>query len=196
VVEMESRSAVQVMGLIVILAGLGVMAYNVNIPYFGTVHPYTLVGAIILLIGFLTIFIGFAIPENPLLEDTEKEIESPRIDIPIEKRVIECKYLMDNHSCRAIVEDDEGKAIRDKSCENEPKDSCCYICASQSSCGISCDYLGKPENAIQTREYTSEDIDQEIRKYKKRMENLANLFADGKIGEESYVISLRLLKRR
>jgi len=42
----------------------------------------------------------------------------------------------------------KGKATREKWCEEETKSLCCYLCASQLSCDISCFYLGKPQFSV------------------------------------------------
>lgn len=74
------RTLVQLLGIIIGLVGLGLVFYSETyyIPYVGsiTVYPYRIVGAIVLLIGFVTFFIGVAIPEEKgitALEEPEEE---------------------------------------------------------------------------------------------------------------------------
>ena len=57
-------------------------------------------------------------------------------------RKIKCEYLNDENLCRAVIENEDGKAVRKDSCANESLEACCYFCKSRSSCDISCNYLG------------------------------------------------------
>jgi len=62
------KGIVQFLGIIIGVVGLILIFYSVNIqiPFNGTitVFPYQIVGAIVLLIGFVTFVIGVAIPEE------------------------------------------------------------------------------------------------------------------------------------
>ena len=73
-----------------------------------------------------------------------------------EKNTVQCEYFSDGKFCKAITESDEGKLLREASCMNELRDSCCYVCAHQKSCEISCNYLWKPADITSQ----SMDIDQ------------------------------------
>jgi len=68
---MEPREALQVIGSIVVLVGLGLMAYPVSVLGY-LVFPYLVVGAIVMLIGVITIVTGFAIPKETLPEEIKR----------------------------------------------------------------------------------------------------------------------------
>jgi hypothetical protein len=55
---------------------------------------------------------------------------------------VECEYLKEEN-CIAILNSDEGKAIRHEGCENNNKNACCYVCPLYNTCEISCTYLGE-----------------------------------------------------
>lgn len=61
----------------------------------------------------------------------------------VEKRDIECGFLLDDLTCQAISEDEEGRLTREEFCINKLKNACCYFCANQRSCETSCNYLDK-----------------------------------------------------
>jgi hypothetical protein len=75
-----------------------------------------------------------------------------------EKGVVECEYFVGDRFCKAIIENDEGKRVREESCVNESKDSCCYLCAHRKSCEVSCSYLDKPADITRAKVH----IDQEF----------------------------------
>ena len=60
------------------------------------------------------------------------------------KSDVKCEYLEDGKFCKSICESDEGKAVREESCANNSKETCCYVCADRKTCEISCNYLEKP----------------------------------------------------
>jgi len=105
-----------------------------------------------------------------------------------------CKYLVNDRFCGAITEEGEGKHVRSKSCANKAKDSCCYLCSDRESCEISCAYLDTPEEAARLMSDFSKTIDHKIRKYKRRIERLAVLLAEGEISEQSYLLSIKTLE--
>lgn len=51
---------------------------------------------------------------------------------------IKCEYLIENKRCRAIQENEGATSFRLKSCRNEPKDACCYLCDLKKECDVSC----------------------------------------------------------
>lgn len=108
---------------------------------------------------------------------------------------VECKYLVDGEFCKSVVDDEEGKATRQKWCLEAVKNLCCYLCARRESCEISCSYLDKPSDS-QGKSQTSMSIDKEIEECKKRIDRLAVLLADGKMGEQSYSAATRALENR
>jgi hypothetical protein len=110
----------------------------------------------------------------------------------VQRKGVYCEYLSDNGLCNAVVKDEDGKKVREESCVNKSKNSCCYLCNNQDTCSISCNYLAKPENVNKFNEY----IDHQISEYKGKIENLSLLFADGKIGEQSYVNSVKALEQK
>ncbi len=69
----------------------------------------------------------------------------------------ECEYFFDHEFCNAVTKDREENLIRqmrrDRYCENERRDLCCYLCSFQKSCTISCNYLLKPQSTPALAEY-------------------------------------------
>lgn len=114
----------------------------------------------------------------------------------MEKGQIKCKYFSEDGSCKAIMKNQEGKAVRDESCMNEMKDSCCCTCPDQEACEISCDYLGVEDKQESRRTSQTTKMNHEIAKYQKSIEKLSVFFAEGKISEESYLRSIRNLENR
>lgn len=108
---------------------------------------------------------------------------------------VTCEYLVDNQLCRAVKEDEEGTTARQKSCVEAVKNSCCYLCSHKVSCEISCDYLDK-SGTSRTTNQKSVNVDQEIERCHERIARLAGLFADGKIGEESFAVATKSLENR
>jgi len=124
------------------------------------------------------------------------ETDSDKGDTTGVKKREKCEYLCDDGSCKAIVKNPEGRALRDEFCENEIWDSCCYMCSNQETCEISCNYLGS-ENKQKPRKISQiTRINYEITKYKKSIERLSVFFAEGKISEESYLRSVRSLESK
>jgi hypothetical protein len=111
-----------------------------------------------------------------------------------EGSTIDCEFLVDNH-CGSIVEDEEGKAAREKGCSQSVKNMCCYLCEHRESCEISCNYLDKSDTSHSTGQKTL-NINQETRQYLERIERLAVLLADGKIGEQSFVAATKALENK
>jgi hypothetical protein len=112
-----------------------------------------------------------------------------------ESGTVDCEYLVDNQLCRSIVEDEEGRAAREKGCSQIVKNMCCYLCERRESCEISCSYLDKSGGSQITGQKTL-NIDQETRECQERIARLAVLLADGKIGEQSYVAATKALEDR
>ena len=114
----------------------------------------------------------------------------------MEKGQVKCEYFSDDGSCKAIMKNLEGRALRDESCVNEMWNSCCYTCPNQEICEISCNYLST-ENKQEPRKISQiTRISHEITKYKKSIEKLSVFFAEGKISEESYLRSVRSLESK
>lgn len=113
-------------------------------------------------------------------------------DFLVTKKVVLCEYLVDNKFCQAINESSEGKITRDESCIRKLKNSCCYLCSHQKSCEISCAYLVESENISEF----NENIDREIMKNEERIEKLSVLYAEGKIGEQSYAKSATIIEEK
>lgn len=105
---------------------------------------------------------------------------------------VDCEYFLDEGLCKAIIKGKEGKKAREESCLNESKNSCCYLCAEQRVCGISCFYLGKPTDLSENEE----NINREIWNCKKTIERLSVLFAEGKIHEQTYLKSVETLEKK
>jgi hypothetical protein len=114
----------------------------------------------------------------------------------LEKGSVECEYLSDKGSCNALKKNEEGEAVRDESCMNDVKDSCCYMCPEREKCEISCDYLSTENKQEAVRTSPTASMDNEIAKYKNSIEKLSVFFAEGKISEESYLGSVRSLEDR
>jgi hypothetical protein len=112
-----------------------------------------------------------------------------------ENNMVKCEYLVDNQLCRSIIEDESGLSAREKGCLEAVKNLCCYLCSHRESCEISCSYLDKPGTSKVT-DQKSVNVDQEIRQCQERIERLAGLLADGKIGEESYAAATKALENR
>ncbi len=110
-------------------------------------------------------------------------------DACLEKCQVNCEYFSKDGSCKAIVKDKQGEAVRDESCVNEMKNSCCYTCPEQKMCEISCDYL-------HARISQTTRMNHEIANYEKSIEKLSVFYAEGKISEESYLRSVRSLESR
>ena len=87
-------------------------------------------------------------------------------------------------------------AVRNESCTNEAKNSCCYTCPKQEKCEISCDFLTAENKSNQAKIDLATRIDPEIAKCKESIEKLTVFFAEGKIGEDSYLRSVRSLEGR
>jgi hypothetical protein len=112
-----------------------------------------------------------------------------------QSRSVECEYLVDGELCKSIIGDEEGKATRQKWCLEAVKNFCCYLCARRESCEISCSFLDEPGGS-QGKIQASMGIDREIEECKKRIDRLAVLLADGKIGEQSYATATGTLENR
>ena len=112
-------------------------------------------------------------------------------DHGLENKRVKCEYFSDDGSCKAIINNPEGRALRDEFCINERRDSCCYTCPHQKTCEISCNYLDS-ENKQEPRKISQiTRINHEITKYEKSIEKLSVFFAEGKISEKSYLRSVR-----
>jgi len=75
--------------------------------------------------------------------------------------ISECPYLEDSKICR-VIDEENGRILREEFCGNEMQDSCCYVCDKQEMCEMSCDLLRKPENVA------LEDSSQDKRKSNRR----------------------------
>ncbi len=108
---------------------------------------------------------------------------------------VTCEYLTDNQFCKAVKEDEEATIARQKDYVEAVKNSCCYLCSHKASCEIGCDYLDKPRTS-RTANQKSVNIDQDIERCHERIERLAGLLADGRIGEESFTVATKSLENR
>lgn len=61
--------------------------------------------------------------------------------------LLECEYLKEGN-CGAVMMDEEGKEARQEACQNNNKNACCYLCAFNYNCEISCEYLGEKDYPI------------------------------------------------
>jgi hypothetical protein len=112
------------------------------------------------------------------------------------KDSVKCEYLSENGLCKAMMKNKEGEAVRNESCMNEVKNSCCYMCPEQDMCEIGCDYLSTENKQESGRINQATRINREIAKYKRSIEKLSVFFAEGKISEESYLRSIKRLEGR
>src|SRR4030042_3931086 len=112
-----------------------------------------------------------------------------------ESSTVDCEYLVDNQLCRSIIENEEGRDAREKGCSEAVKNLCCFLCARRESCDVGCNYLDK-SGVVQNVSQSAVSIEQEIRTCEERIERLAVLLADGKIGEQSYVAATKALENR
>jgi hypothetical protein len=55
--------------------------------------------------------------------------------------IVQCEYLLDGESCKALAMDKKGRIIGRESCLNDQKGYCCYQCSLREGCEISCNYL-------------------------------------------------------
>jgi hypothetical protein len=124
------------------------------------------------------------------------ETDSNKGNACLENERVTCEYFSEDGSCKAIIKNLEGKALRDESCVNEMWDSCCYTCPHQETCEISCNYLGSEKKQEPRKISQVTRINYEITKYKKSIEKLSVFFAEGKISEESYLRSVRGLESK
>jgi hypothetical protein len=113
----------------------------------------------------------------------------------VQKEPADCEYLVDGRLCRAIIEQPEGKDIRKEFCKNSRKDYCCYLCAYREKCEISCSFLDMPQSTS-SNSSISLKIEQEIKNYEEEKAKLAVLFANGKIGEKSYLVATESLESK
>jgi hypothetical protein len=107
---------------------------------------------------------------------------------------VKCEYLLDNRSCGAIAEDEEGKALREASCTNVAKSSCCYLCVNQTMCEISCAYLREQDDTIRRVESLEKSLKFEVDKCVETIEKLSALFAEGKVDKQLYLSYLTTLE--
>lgn len=68
--KISAKGFVKILGAIIGLVGLGLIVYNETIKVYLAgnwvnvkVYPYQIIGAIVALIGFVTLVIGYAIPQ-------------------------------------------------------------------------------------------------------------------------------------
>lgn len=78
------------------------------------------------------------------------------------EKSVQCEFLVGRKLCNAVIENDEAKRVREESCVNEQKDSCCYLCAEKTLCEISCGYLDTPVEKAQPEVETKMDAAQEF----------------------------------
>ncbi len=112
-----------------------------------------------------------------------------------------CEYIVDNRLCRAVTDLPEGKDVRKEFCKSSPKNYCCYLCSERESCEISCSYLdsspiGVNPTTLRVDNSALQRIENEIKTYQEEMDKLSILFANGKIGEQSYLAATKTLERK
>ena len=109
---------------------------------------------------------------------------------------ITCEYLVDSRLCKAIAELPEGRDIRERFCKNIQKDYCCYLCSDRENCKISCSFLDSPREPSISEQSVPLEVEREIKKYEEEKCKLSVLFADGKIGEQSYLAAIKILESK
>jgi hypothetical protein len=115
----------------------------------------------------------------------------------VQKEPADCEYLVDGRLCKAVIEQPEGRDIRKDFCRNSQKHYCCYLCAYREKCEISCSFLDTPQKSTSLDDSsTIAKIEQEIKKYEEEKAKLAVLFANGKIGEKSYLVATKALESK
>jgi hypothetical protein len=114
----------------------------------------------------------------------------------VQREPVDCEYLVDGRLCGAITEQTEGRDVRKEFCRNRPRDYCCYLCADRENCEISCSFLEKPQESRSSNGAASLKVEREIKKYEEEKAKLAVLFANGKIGEKSYLAATETLESK
>ncbi len=112
------------------------------------------------------------------------------------KEPISCEYLVDSRLCKAIAELPEGRDMRRRFCKNIPKDYCCYLCSDRENCKISCSFLDSPREPSILKQSVPLEVEREIKKYEEEKSKLSVLFANGKIGEQSYLAAIKTLESK
>jgi len=108
----------------------------------------------------------------------------------VDKKVVPCEFILNDQRCRAVTKNEEAKEVRNASCNNEVKYLCCYLCFNREKCDISCVYLDKPEDVRR------KELGLKIEKVESKLMRLATLYADGKIGEQTYLTTAKTLEKR
>lgn len=114
----------------------------------------------------------------------------------MEKEPVKCEYLVDGRLCKAVTELPEVKNGRKEFCKNSPKDYCCYLCSRRENCEIACSYLDTPRESTSTDSSVSSKVERQIKKYEEEKVKLSVLFANGKIGERSYLTASKTLESK
>lgn len=114
----------------------------------------------------------------------------------MQKEPADCGYLVDGRLCKAVIEQSEGRDIRKEFCKNRRKDYCCYLCVYRDKCEVSCSFLDKPKESTSSDVGLISKIEQEIKAYEEEKSKLSVLFANGKIGEKSYLLATEALESR
>lgn len=114
----------------------------------------------------------------------------------MEKEPVTCEYLVDGRLCKAVTELPEVKNARKEFCKNSPKDYCCYLCSHRENCEIACSYLDTPRESTSIDSSVSLKVERQIKKYEEEKVKLSVLFANGKIGELSYLVATKTLESK
>ena len=114
----------------------------------------------------------------------------------MEKEPVTCEYLVDGRLCKAVTELPEVASAREEFCKNNPKDYCCYLCSHRENCEIACSYLDTPRESTSIDSNLSLKVERRIKKYEEEKVKLSVLFANGKIGEQSYLVATKTLERK
>jgi hypothetical protein len=114
----------------------------------------------------------------------------------VQREPADCEFLVDGRLCKAVIEQSEGRDVRNEFCKNRLKDYCCYLCAYREKCEISCSFLDTPKETTISDTGIIPKIEQEIKAYEEEKSKLSVLFANGKIGEKSYLLATEALESK
>jgi hypothetical protein len=123
--------------------------------FFAFIAPWVILASLSFAVGFVGLYAGYAgrteneIEERQRLNSQNTLMKAKKVGLQnsvsqqvkvMPQNTTTCKYLLGNNLCKAAIEG-EGRTVREGSCVNEQKDSCCHSCDNQASCEISCPYI-------------------------------------------------------
>jgi hypothetical protein len=111
----------------------------------------------------------------------------------MQKEPVECEYLLEGDCARQQQNCPEVKSARKEFCGNSSKDYCCYLCSYRENCEIACSYLDRSPESTSIDSDLSSKVEQQIKKYEEEKVKLSVLFANAKIGEQSYLKATQAL---